>query len=142
MSNQIDSVSTDGIDTQYSSSKINKFKEKKEKKRNNINNSKNSGRLKSVKSAKKKLSKSKQKQMEKSNNTNNKKVKFNKKIMIIEVGNGTHRVLDASWTRPEQHQGSYLALYFSSQGTYLVFFQDASRTRTRLGRFEFRSRIN
>ena len=85
MSNQIDSVSTDGIDTQYSSSKINKFKEKKEKKRNNLNNSKNSGCLKSVKSAKKKLSKSKQKQMEKSNNTNNKKVKFNKKIMIIEV---------------------------------------------------------
>ena len=82
MSNQIDSVSTDGIDIQYSSSKINKFKEKKEKKRNNLNNSKNSGRLKSVKSAKKKLSKSKQKQMEKSNN---KKVKFNKKIMIIEV---------------------------------------------------------
>ena len=53
MGNSNGSVTIDGIDTQYSSSKINKFKEKKEKKRNNFNKIKNSGHLKGVKSAKK-----------------------------------------------------------------------------------------
>ena len=31
----------------------------------------------------------------------------------------------------------FILIIFLSQGTYLIFFQDASRTGTRLGRFEF-----
>ena len=78
MSSLNESETIDVIDTQYPSSKINKYQEKDGN--NNNNNLKSSVKLKDIKSVKKVSNKSKQKQK-----SNTKKVLFNKKITIIDV---------------------------------------------------------
>ena len=56
-------------------------------------------------------------------------------------GNGFQNVLiaSASGTRPEKTSGSFLIKKFIPSYTYLTIFQDATRTRTQLGRFEIRN---